>query len=129
VRCPIPVHCPLSIGGEIAKASDVVTAGGVALRAARWDECFDILVVPGFELRSPGHVGRALEQWRPEIAYIASAAAAGIPVASVCVGAFLLAISPLAVRPASPHDERNGRRGPAGATATRRRPASARSHR
>lgn len=72
------------------KASDVVTAGGVALRAARWHKRFDMLVVPGFDLRSPGHVGRALEQWGPEIAYIASAAAAGIPVASVCVGAFLL---------------------------------------
>jgi transcriptional regulator GlxA family with amidase domain len=72
------------------RASDVVTAGGVVLRAARWHQRFDALVVPGFELRSPRHLDRALEQWRPEIAYIASAAAAGIPVASVCIGAFLL---------------------------------------
>jgi transcriptional regulator GlxA family with amidase domain len=71
------------------KASDVITAGGVALRAVRWHCGFDALVVPGFELRSP-HIDRALEQWRPEIAYIASVAARGIPVASVCVGAFLL---------------------------------------
>lgn len=72
------------------EASEVVTAGGVALRATSWHEHFDVLVVPGFEVRSPRHVDRALEQWRPEIAYIASAAAAGVPVASVCVGAFLL---------------------------------------
>jgi transcriptional regulator GlxA family with amidase domain len=71
-------------------SSDVVTAGGVALRAVRWHNGFDALVVPGFELRSPRHIGPALEQWRPEIAYIASLAARGIPVASVCVGAFLL---------------------------------------
>jgi transcriptional regulator GlxA family with amidase domain len=71
-------------------ASDVVTAGGVTLRAVRWHLGFDALVVPGFELRSPRDIGRALGQWRPEIAYIASAAAADIPVASVCVGAFLL---------------------------------------
>lgn len=70
--------------------ADVVTASGVALRAARWDEDIDALVVPGFELRSPHHIDRALDRWRPEIAYIASAAARGIPVASVCVGAFLL---------------------------------------
>jgi transcriptional regulator GlxA family with amidase domain len=72
------------------KASGVITAGGLALRAVRWHTRLDALVVPGFEVSSPGHIGRALEQWRPEIAYIASAAAAGIPVASVCVGAFLL---------------------------------------
>lgn len=72
------------------KASHVVTAGGVALRAVRWHKGFDALVVPGFELRSPRHIDRALEQWRPEIAYVASVAARGIPVASVCVGAFLL---------------------------------------
>jgi transcriptional regulator GlxA family with amidase domain len=72
------------------EASDVVTAGGVALRAVRWHQGFDALVVPGFDIQSPRHIGRALQQWRPEIAYIASAAARGIPVASVCVGAFLL---------------------------------------
>jgi transcriptional regulator GlxA family with amidase domain len=72
------------------KASSVVTGGGIGLRAVRWHQGFDLLVVPGFDLRSVRHVGQALEQWRPEIAYIASAAGAGIPVASVCVGAFLL---------------------------------------
>lgn len=72
------------------EASEVVTAGGVTLRTARWHQGFDLLVVPGFDLRSPRHVDRALERWRPEIAYIASAAGAGIHVASVCVGAFLL---------------------------------------
>jgi transcriptional regulator GlxA family with amidase domain len=72
------------------KASDVITASGVALRTARWHCGFDALVIPGFELRSPRHITGALQQWRPEIAYIASAAACGIPVASVCVGAFLL---------------------------------------
>jgi transcriptional regulator GlxA family with amidase domain len=72
------------------EASEVVTAGGVTLRAARWHQRFDLLVVPGFDVRSPRHIDRALDRWRPEVAYIASAASAGIPVASVCVGAFLL---------------------------------------
>jgi transcriptional regulator GlxA family with amidase domain len=72
------------------RASDVATAGGVVLRAARWHKDFDVLVVPGFGLRLSRNIDRGLEQWRPEIAYIASAAARGIRVASVCVGAFLL---------------------------------------
>jgi transcriptional regulator GlxA family with amidase domain len=72
------------------RASDVVTAGGVALQAVRWHQRFDALVVPGFGLGSPRHIDGALARWRPEIAYIASIAGAGIPVASVCVGAFLL---------------------------------------
>src|ERR1700733_213089 len=69
--------------------ADIVTASGVALRAARWDEDIDALVVPGFELRSPHHIDRALDRWRPEIAYIASAAAPGVPGPSRCVGAVL----------------------------------------
>src|ERR1700742_1091746 len=72
------------------EASEVVTAGGVVLRAARWHQGFDLLVVPGFDLRSPRHVDRALERWRPEIAYVAAAARAGLPRASVRRGAFLL---------------------------------------
>ena len=72
------------------KASDVVTAGGLVLRATRWHKRFDTVVVPGFELRSPGHVDRALARWHPEISYIASLSTADVPVASVCVGAFLL---------------------------------------
>ncbi len=70
--------------------SDVTTAGGVALRAVRWHKSLDALVVPGFELRSPRHVDQALARWHPEITYIATVAAAHIPLASVCVGAFLL---------------------------------------
>jgi transcriptional regulator GlxA family with amidase domain len=70
--------------------SCVTTAGGLGLRAVRWHKSFDALVVPGFELGSPRHIDRALARWHPEVAYIASAAEAGIPVASVCIGAFLL---------------------------------------
>ena len=84
-RGSVPGH------GGGTQGIDVVTAGGVGLRAVCWHKGFELLpVVPGFELRSPRHLDRALRQWRPEIAYIASVAAAGMPVASVCVGAFLL---------------------------------------
>jgi len=75
----------------VAHEPPVVTAGGVTVAARRWRRRrFDSLVVPGFELRSPAHVQDSLKRWEPEIDAIASVAAAGVPVASVCVGAFLL---------------------------------------
>jgi transcriptional regulator GlxA family with amidase domain len=72
------------------RARDITTAAGFTVGAIHWHRDFDTLIVPGFELRSPRHLGQALTQCHPEIAYIKSAATAGIPVAAVCVGAFLL---------------------------------------
>jgi transcriptional regulator GlxA family with amidase domain len=72
------------------RACTITTAGGVEIRVARRDAEADELVVPGFEVPSPTHVERALGRWRAEIAQVASVAASGAPVSSVCVGAFLL---------------------------------------
>ncbi|WP_052668612.1 GlxA family transcriptional regulator [Nitriliruptor alkaliphilus] len=68
----------------------VTTAAGVPLHAQPLRVDIDALVVPGFDLGSPRHVDRSLANWTSEVAYIASVDAAHIPVASVCVGAFLL---------------------------------------
>jgi transcriptional regulator GlxA family with amidase domain len=89
-RLAAPADDPFRVTVVAREASEVVTAGGVTLRAETWHQQFDLLIVPGFDVRSPRHVDWALDRWRPEIARIASAADAGIPVASVCVGAFLL---------------------------------------
>jgi transcriptional regulator GlxA family with amidase domain len=68
----------------------VVAAGGQALdvRAVR---PVDLLIVPGFELRPPLDLAARLAGLGPELAAISAQAAAGGALASICVGAFLLA--------------------------------------
>ncbi|MFF6787673.1 transcriptional regulator GlxA family with amidase domain [Streptomyces filamentosus] len=51
----------------------------------------DVLIVPGFEPQPGSDPGAALAAYGPEIAAIRERAAAGTPVVSICVGAFLLA--------------------------------------
>jgi transcriptional regulator GlxA family with amidase domain len=53
----------------------------------------DVLVVPGFELVPDQNPKQWGERWPSEIALIRRAAARSLPLASVCVGAFLLAES------------------------------------
>lgn len=68
----------------------VAAAGGLQVGAVRWHTRLDSLVVPGFALGSPEELDYELARWRPECIFIASAFDRGVPVASVCVGAFLL---------------------------------------
>jgi transcriptional regulator GlxA family with amidase domain len=53
----------------------------------------DLLVVPGFDLDPGQEPVDRLARWQPEVALIRRAAARALPVAGVCVGAFLLADS------------------------------------
>lgn len=73
----------------------VPVSGGFRLPARRPRGRFDLLVVPGL-LAERGHRWSAtLAPLAPEVAFIARSFARGTPVASVCVGAFLLAESGL----------------------------------
>jgi transcriptional regulator GlxA family with amidase domain len=67
----------------------VVAAGEVAIGTGPVGEV-DVLVVPGFELSPTLDLDALLAQLRPEIDTIRSHAERGIPVAAICVGAFLL---------------------------------------
>ena len=84
-------RCEVSV---ISPRRDVVAAGGCALQVA--PPCpVDVLVVPGFAAAPGAGLGRLLAGLRPEVALLRSHAAAGVPVVSICVGAFLLAESGL----------------------------------
>jgi transcriptional regulator GlxA family with amidase domain len=68
----------------------VIVSGGFSIEAARWSRRFDLLVVPGFALDPHAELDDALSKLHREIRFLASAHAAGVRIASVCVGAFLL---------------------------------------
>lgn len=65
-------------------------AGGVAFATTRVPRDLGRLVVPGFELVPGQNLDVLLDTWREEVAFIRRTASQDIPVASVCVGAFLL---------------------------------------
>ena len=65
-------------------------AGGVSISTSRPRGRFDLLIVPGLEISRQVDWGRMLAPLAPELAFIRKTFAAGTPVASVCVGAFLL---------------------------------------
>lgn len=68
----------------------VVAAGGFALDVAALRPV-DVLIVPGFELSASVDLDSTLTHLKPEIDAIRACADAGVPVASICVGAFLIA--------------------------------------
>lgn len=69
---------------------DVTLAGGIRIQLKRPRGRFDVLVVPGMETSRAGQWSTRLARLAPEIAYIRKAFARGTPIASICVGAFLL---------------------------------------
>ena len=76
----------------VSPRSSVTAAGGVPIAVAPLASVadqLDLLIVPGYE--TPSHdLDTPLRPLRPEVAAIAAHAAAGRPVVSTCVGAFLL---------------------------------------
>ncbi|MBE1463719.1 GlxA family transcriptional regulator [Kibdelosporangium phytohabitans] len=98
----------LRIANHVARRSDVAAgdvfevsvvarrgalvrvAGGISVGARQWHPGLDTLVVPGFELASAEGLTGSLARWRQETSFLSLVAARGVPVASVCVGAFLL---------------------------------------
>src|SRR5260370_769332 len=67
----------------------VTAAGGIRMSVARPQPAPDLLVVPGFALAEDG-VEDCLLAYGEQIGFIGETFRRGTPVASVCVGAFLL---------------------------------------
>lgn len=72
-------------------SSTVAVSGGLRLPAKRPRGRYDLLVVPGLLAERGDRWSTTLAPLAKEVAFISKAFARGTPVASVCVGAFLLA--------------------------------------
>jgi transcriptional regulator GlxA family with amidase domain len=68
----------------------ISVSGGTGLRAARMSYGLDLLVVPGFDLELRQDIARRLAGLPDEVAALRRASSRGVPLASICVGAFLL---------------------------------------
>lgn len=68
----------------------VRAAGGLEIGTRRPLRKLDLLVVPGMELSDLAGCAEPLTRLAPEVAYIARTFARGVPVAAMCVGAFIL---------------------------------------
>lgn len=73
-----------------ASGATVRPVGGVAISTSRAPRDLGRLVVPGFELLPGQDLDTILGQRHREVAFIRRAASRSVPLASVCVGAFLL---------------------------------------
>lgn len=68
----------------------VAIAGGTVVSTCAPRGRYDALIIPGMEINHQVDWSRVLGQLQPECAFVRRIYAAGTPVASVCVGAFLL---------------------------------------
>jgi transcriptional regulator GlxA family with amidase domain len=69
----------------------VSVAGGIAVGTKRPRGVYDLLIVPGLEVSQRGQWAVRIAPLQRELAFIQKTFARGTPVASVCVGSFLLA--------------------------------------
>lgn len=71
---------------------DVTAAGGIRIGTRRATRRLgaDLLVIPGMELADRASCLRPLTHLAPEVAYLAAMFGQGMPVAAMCVGAFML---------------------------------------
>ena len=84
-------HAPISARIVAARPGPIALAGGHLLQATPWRGHCDLLVVPGLEVSRFGGWGENLASLQPELRLLQRAASKGTPLASVCIGAFLLA--------------------------------------
>jgi transcriptional regulator GlxA family with amidase domain len=82
---PLEVHV-VGLQGSMVKA-----AGGIPIGIKRPRGAFDLLIVPGLEVSQSLQWPAKLARLQAELAFIRKAFARGTPVASVCVGTYLLA--------------------------------------
>ncbi len=80
---------PFRVSVVSPAAGTIRPASGPPLATSRL-RGVDQLVVPGFEAVPGQDLDRVLDALRREVAFVERAASRGVPVASVCVGAFLL---------------------------------------
>ena len=71
-------------------ARTVAVAGGFTVGVQKPAGVYDLLIVPGLEIRSLDGWGSRLAPLRRELAFIRKCFASGTSVAAVCVGTFLL---------------------------------------
>lgn len=83
---PLPELELLTVSGR-----QVTLAGGVVVQANKSVGAYDLLVVPGLEVRQLNAWDAALAPLGKELRFIQKTFASGTPVASICVGSFLLA--------------------------------------
>lgn len=69
----------------------IVVAGGLSIGTHKFRASRDLLVIPGMDIGNRDGYTRQLEGLAAEMRAVARAFARGAPVASMCVGAFLLA--------------------------------------
>lgn len=84
------IPAPFSTSVHAARSGTVKVSGGTELHAGRIAYGLDLLVVPGFDLDPGQDLQQLLIGRRNETALIERVHARGIPIASICVGAFLL---------------------------------------
>lgn len=75
----------VGLGGRM-----VTVAGGFAIGVQKPAGAYDLLIVPGLEIRRLDEWNNKLAPLRRELAFIRKTFASGTPVASVCIGTFLL---------------------------------------
>ena len=81
---------PFTTSVHAARPGTICVSGGTDLRAARMSYGLDLLVVPGFDLEPRQDISRRLAGLHDEVVLLRRACVRGVPMASVCVGAFLL---------------------------------------
>jgi transcriptional regulator GlxA family with amidase domain len=84
-RQPFDIHV-VGLQSSIVKA-----AGGIGISVKRPRGVFDLLVVPGLEVSQSTQWPAKLARLGAELAFIRKSFTRGTPVASVCVGSYLLA--------------------------------------
>lgn len=84
-------HAPFRVRIVAVRAGEVPLAGGMRLVAGKLPARTDLLVVPGLEVSRFGQWPAKLAALRPEIALLARRHRRKRPMASMCIGSFLLA--------------------------------------
>ncbi|MCZ4102163.1 MULTISPECIES: GlxA family transcriptional regulator [Streptomyces] len=74
----------------VAARRQVTASGGVSLGTVAVPASLDLLVVPGFELIPNQDLDARLRTLDREVGVIGQVAGSGVPIASICLGAFLL---------------------------------------
>ena len=83
-------HALLDVQVLGLRGRSVAIAGGTIISTRAPRGRYDVLIVPGMEINHRVDWDRALAPLAPECAYVRKVYATGTPVASVCIGAFLL---------------------------------------
>lgn len=85
------VDTPFSLQVVGLTGNSVDVAGDITVGTKRPRGVYDLLIVPGLEVSQRGQWATRMKPLQRELAFIQKTFARGTPVASVCIGSFLLA--------------------------------------